>query len=80
MASYYMEAEALVWYQDVAENGTFTSWEMFALAMLIRFGPIAYEDPMESLTRLKQTLTIAYYKAQFDIYPIGWKVCLNLIN
>lgn len=32
----------------------------------MRFGPTAYDDPMEALTRLKQTTSIAVYKAQFE--------------
>lgn len=34
--------------------------------MLVRFGPTAYEDPMETLTHLKQTTTVAAYRAQFE--------------
>ncbi|KAF5471876.1 hypothetical protein F2P56_008640 [Juglans regia] len=66
MASYNMEGEALVWYQDAAESRQFTSWETFVRALLLRFGPTAYDDPMEALTRLKQTSSVAMYKAQFE--------------
>uniref|UniRef100_A0A2N9H0U4 Integrase catalytic domain-containing protein n=1 Tax=Fagus sylvatica TaxID=28930 RepID=A0A2N9H0U4_FAGSY len=31
-----------------------------------RFGPASYDDPMELLTKLKQTHTIAAYKSQFE--------------
>lgn len=66
MVSYYMEVETLVQYQDAVESGTFTSQETFAHAMLIKFGPIAYNNPIKALTRLKQTSTIANQKAQFE--------------
>lgn len=36
-------------------------------ALLLSFGPTAYEDPMDALTRLKQTTLIAAYKAQFEV-------------
>lgn len=36
-------------------------------AILVRFGPSMYDDPRETLTRLKQTSTIAIYKAQFEV-------------
>lgn len=35
-------------------------------ALQVRFGPTAYDDPMEALTKLKQTTTVATYKAQFQ--------------
>jgi hypothetical protein len=35
-------------------------------ALQVRFGFTAYNDPMESLTRLRQTSTVAAYKAQFE--------------
>ena len=36
-------------------------------ALHIRFGAIAYDDPMEILTRLKQTASVSSYKAQFEV-------------
>ena len=53
MASFHMEGDALVWFQDSDENGVFVAWEGFLEALLTRFGSTAYEDPMESLTRLR---------------------------
>ncbi|KAF5468876.1 hypothetical protein F2P56_012987 [Juglans regia] len=61
-----MEGEALLWYQDVVDGSIFNSWDSFVKALLARFGPTAYDDPMEALTRLKQTSTVAIYKAQFE--------------
>ncbi|XP_042973080.1 uncharacterized protein LOC122304883 [Carya illinoinensis] len=66
IASYHMEEEALVWYQDAYESGQLTSWDTFVRALLLRFGPTAYNDPMEGLTRLKQTTTVSAYKAEFE--------------
>ena len=34
----------------------------------MRFGSTAYDDPMESLTRLRQTTSVAMYKAQFEVF------------
>lgn len=47
-------------------NGVFISWEAFVKALQIRFGSLAYDDPMKALTRLKQLITILAYKAQFE--------------
>ena len=33
----------------------------------MRFGTTAYDDPMETLSRLRQTTTVAIYKAQFEV-------------
>ena len=33
----------------------------------MRFGSTAYDDPMETLTRLSQTTSVAMYKAQFEV-------------
>jgi hypothetical protein len=65
MASFHMEGEALIWFQAADESGQFPTWEAFLQALLTRFGP-AYDDPMESLMRLRQTSTVADYTMQFE--------------
>jgi hypothetical protein len=67
MASFYMEGEALVWFQDALDSGVFSSWEAFVKAIQIRFGPNSYDDPMEAITRLRQTSTVSLYKSQFEV-------------
>ena len=66
MASFHKEGDALVWFQDSDENGVFATWEGFLEALLTRFGSTAYEDPMESLTRLRQISNFVVYKGQFE--------------
>ena len=66
MASFHMEGEALVWFQEGEEAGVFGNWEALIQAMLIRFGSMTYDDPMEALTRLRQTSTVALYKGEFE--------------
>ena len=66
MASYHMEGEALIWSQDVENSGLFTGWEAFVKAMHVRFGATSYDDPMKSLTKLKQTSSVLAYKRQFE--------------
>ena len=61
-----MDKDALVWFQDSDENGVFATWEGFLEALLTRFGNTAHEDPMESLTRLRQTTNVVVYKGQFE--------------
>jgi hypothetical protein len=63
-ASYHLDEEALVWFQDCEHE--LHGWNDFVRAIQIRFGPASYDDPMELLTKLKQTHTIAAYKSQFE--------------
>ncbi|XP_041011286.1 uncharacterized protein LOC121255061 [Juglans microcarpa x Juglans regia] len=67
LASFHLEEEALVWFQDASEAGTFHSWEEFTQAVQVRFGSSAYDDPMEALTRLKQVHSVTTYKAEFEL-------------
>ena len=62
LASYHMEDEALIWFQDAEEVGIFTSWEAFVRALHVRFGSSSYDDPMETLTKLKQVGSVYAYK------------------
>ena len=66
LASYHMEDEALIWFQDVEEAGLFTSWVAFVRALHMRFGSSSYDDPMETLTKLKQVGSVYAYKGQFE--------------
>ena len=50
MASYHLNGEALIWFQDSEQAGDST-----------------YDDPMEALTRLKQTTSVVSYKGNFEI-------------
>ena len=66
IASFHMELEALIWFQEAEEVGIFSDWESMVQALHVRFGSTAYDDPMEVLTRLRQTTTVALYKAEFE--------------
>lgn len=68
MASYHMEWEALVWYEDASDSRQFTGWDSFVKSLQVRFRPSTYDNPMEALTRLKQTTSMAVYKAQFEAF------------
>ena len=66
-ASFHMEGEALVWFQECEEIGVFCDWKSLVQAMHVRFGSTTYDDPMEMLTRLRQKTYVAMYKAQFEV-------------
>jgi len=42
-------------------------WDALTQALLERFGSSAYDDPMESLTRLRQQTSVEDYKGKFEI-------------
>ena len=66
MASFHMEGKALVWFQEGEDARVFGNWEALVQAILIKFGSTAYDDPMEALTRLRQTSIVALYKGEFE--------------
>ncbi|XP_042988692.1 uncharacterized protein LOC122316222 [Carya illinoinensis] len=66
VASHHMQGDALVWYQNALDSGQFNSWESLVVALQGRFGPSMFDDPMEALTRLKQTTSISLYTSQFE--------------
>ena len=67
LASFHMEGEALIWFQESEETEVFCDWEFLVQALHVRFGTTADDNPMETLTRLRQTTTMAMYKAQFEV-------------
>ncbi|XP_062173762.1 uncharacterized protein LOC133879249 [Alnus glutinosa] len=66
VASFYLQGDALVWFQDGEDNGLFPYWDVFVRELQTRFGPSAYDDPMEAMMRLKQSTTVTAYKTQFE--------------
>ncbi|KAF5468849.1 hypothetical protein F2P56_012962 [Juglans regia] len=66
VASHHMEGEALVWYQNALHARQFNSWESLVVALQGRFGPSAFDDPMEAIMRLKQTTLVSLYTSQFE--------------
>jgi hypothetical protein len=66
IASFYMEGEALSWYQWMHSNGSLHSWPAFLHALEMRFAPSQYEDPKGALFKLCQTTTVREYQKDFE--------------
>ncbi|XP_059456454.1 uncharacterized protein LOC132186493 [Corylus avellana] len=66
LASIHMEGKALVWFQDMEMSGCLHNWTVLTQALLERFGPSGYDDPMEALSKLKQTTSVDDYKERFE--------------
>jgi len=50
-------------------SGYLPDWEIISQALLDRFGPSSYDDPMKALTRLKQQSSVEEYKGNFEVLP-----------
>ncbi len=56
----------MVWFQELKASKCVSNWEEFVRAIQIRFGRGAYDDPMETLSKLKQDGSLEDYKTRFD--------------
>ncbi|KAL5746499.1 hypothetical protein ACOSP7_027645 [Xanthoceras sorbifolium] len=66
LASFHLEGIALQWHRWFAKLKGPVTWIELTKALLLRFGPTDYEDPLEALTRLKQTTTVFAYQEEFE--------------
>ena len=66
VASFHIDQEALVWYQEAMEAEVFSNWETLVQALHVRFGSTAYDDPMKALAWLRQISIVGMYKAEFE--------------
>jgi len=66
LASFYMEGEALTWYQWMHSNNQLLSWPMFLHALELRFAPSHYDDPKGALFKLCQTTSVKDYQTAFE--------------
>jgi hypothetical protein len=62
ITAFYMEGKALSWFQALRNSNNLSSWEEFLVAIQVRFGKGAYDDLMETLSKLKQTGALEEYK------------------
>jgi hypothetical protein len=61
-----MEGKAFIWFQELKNSHGFTNWPEFTKALQVRFGRGSYDDPMETLLKLKQVGSVEDYKSQFE--------------
>jgi hypothetical protein len=70
ISAFHIDGKALVWFQELKARNEVTSWADFVWAIQIRFGRGPYDDPMETLSKLKQDGSLDDYKNQFDILTL----------
>ncbi|TXG66291.1 hypothetical protein EZV62_007566 [Acer yangbiense] len=66
LASFYLEGDALLWFQTLEHEIIYVTWEDFRPGILSRFGPTQFEDPFSQLIRLKQTSAVIEYQTRFE--------------
>ena len=66
IASFYMDGEALTWFQWMHSNGQLLSWSGLLHALESRFAPSLYDDPKGALFKLCQTTIVKEYQTQFE--------------
>lgn len=67
IASFHMDDDALIWFQDASEAGVFCTCEGFGQVVQNQFGSSLYDDPMKSWTKLKQVGAVTSYKTEFEV-------------
>lgn len=67
LASFHVEGKTMLWFQDLKNMRIITDLKTFVKAFVIRFGPSSYDEPMETLTRLRQTGSVEEYKVEFEL-------------
>jgi hypothetical protein len=66
VASFYMEGQALSWYQWMHRNNLITTWFGILQALETRFAPSYYDDPASALFKLTQRSTVNIYLIEFE--------------
>ncbi|XP_076902006.1 uncharacterized protein LOC143556617 [Bidens hawaiensis] len=66
LASLHLDGVALKRHKWYTKSRGPLSWIEFTTALLQRFGPTDFEDPLESLSRLKQTTTVSAFQEAFE--------------
>jgi hypothetical protein len=56
-------------------SGFLPNWNVLTQALLDKFGPSTYDDPMESLSRLKQVSSVDEYKEKFEAFSTRMRGC-----
>jgi len=63
---FYMEGQALAWFQWMHQNGQLSSWPAFLHALHSRFTSTTYEDPIGLLCKFQQRTTVNNYPSEFE--------------
>jgi len=69
VASIHLSDKALQWHQPFMKNRLgvpWPRWDEYKAAILSRFGPKPFDDPLSDLMKLRQSGTVELYQEQFD--------------
>ncbi|XP_068657965.1 uncharacterized protein [Aristolochia californica] len=66
LAAFHLLGEAQLWYQQVEADKLLVEWDEFMELCTLRFGPLAYSNPLGDLVLLHQTGSVELYQKQFQ--------------
>ncbi|PNX98954.1 retrotransposon-related protein, partial [Trifolium pratense] len=66
VASFYMEGQALSWFQWMHRNNQLNTWFGFLQALETRFAPSFYDEPSSALFKLVQRSSVNNYLTEFE--------------
>ena len=67
ITAFHMEGKALSWFQALRNTHNLSSWNEVLVAIQVGFGKGLYDDPMETLSKLKQIGSLEECKTQFEL-------------
>jgi hypothetical protein len=67
ITAFHMEGKGFSWFQALCNTHNLSSWRDFLIAIQVRFGKGAYDDPMENISKMKQDGSLYEYKTQFEV-------------
>lgn len=65
IATVHLDQEVIPWFQMMQRNHPFQSWQAFARALEVDFGPSMYDCPSATLFKLAQTGSVSGYYMTF---------------
>ena len=65
IAAVHLDQKVVPWYQMMQRTNPFQSWQIFARAIEVDFGPSVYECPRATLFKLTQKNTVNEYYMEF---------------
>ncbi|GAU28866.1 hypothetical protein TSUD_293180 [Trifolium subterraneum] len=82
IAAVHLDQKVVPWYQMMQRTNPFQSWQLFARAIEVDFGPSCYDCPRATLFKLTQKSTVAEYYMEFTslanrVYVVSTEAMLD---
>ncbi|XP_061360228.1 uncharacterized protein LOC133304232 [Gastrolobium bilobum] len=67
IASFHLDDPAACWFRGLSEEGLLPTWSVFVTALLRRFGPSEFDEPIGALAKLQQFGSVVNYQSNFEV-------------